>query len=130
MSLDLLVRDLAELAPGSVLTLGHLPAVWRDVTVPGKPIAIEGAIGGDPGAVTLGPATTEREIATPEGWVLAVELLGEDGQPSGKKFIAEGDTPQKAANEARVFFGKRAALLGKTADPDQAALALGKVEAK
>lgn len=130
MSLDLLVRDLAELAPGSVVTLGHLPAVWQDVVIPGAPVAIAGAEGGDPGAVTLGPSTTERQLVTPEGWIVAVDLLGEDGQPSGKKYVAEGDSAQKAANEARTFFQKRAALLGKTADPDQAALVLGKVEAK
>lgn len=122
MSLDLLLRDLAELAPGSVVTVGHLPAVFEDVEVPGKPVAI---VNNEP---QLGPPTTEQRIVTPEGFVLAVELLDAHGNPTGKQFVAEGDTVQKAASEARVFVMRRAALLGKVADPDAAALALGKVE--
>lgn len=122
MSLDLLLRDLAELAPGSVVTVGHLPAVFEDVEVPGKPTAIVN------GVPQLGPPTTERRITTPEGYVLAIELLDELGAPTGKKYVAEGDTAQKAASEARVYVARRAALLGKSPDPDAAALALGKVE--
>lgn len=141
--LDLFVQELAQLAPGSVVLVGHLPAVLEELDVPGDPLVIEGHVI-DPktgafsvppgGGVVMAPARKEQRIKTPAGFVLSVELLDEAGAPTGARFVAEGESPDACAAQARLYFRRRAAELAKKrADPahdaDAAALVLGKVEA-
>lgn len=138
--LDLFVLELSQLSPGSVVQIGHLPAVYEFVELPAEPAAIVGHVNANGivsvpqgGGVVLAAPRTEERLKTPAGFVLSVELLDAAGQPSGARYVAAGDSPDACAEQARIFFRKRAAELQKKAsdpahDAEAAALALGKVE--